>query len=40
MTEPSQKPSGTIAVLLIYAVVSLILWGSVYLMLLLRGSTQ
>jgi hypothetical protein len=40
MEEPPPKPSGTIAVLLIYALISVILWGSVYITLLLRGSTQ
>jgi hypothetical protein len=40
MEEPHPKPSGTIAVLLIYAAISMILWGGVYLTLLLRGSTQ
>jgi Cytochrome c oxidase subunit IIa family len=40
MEEPPNEPSGTIAVLLIYAAISLVLWGSVYLTLLLRGSTQ
>ncbi len=40
MEEPRPKPSGTIAVLLIYAVIIVLLWGSVYLTLLLRGSTQ
>lgn len=40
MEEPPTKPSGTIAVLLIYAAIGLILWGGVYLTLLLRGSTQ
>ncbi len=40
MEEPHPKPSGTIAVLLIYALLIVILWGSVYLTLLSRGSTQ
>lgn len=40
MEESHYKPSGTIAVLLIYAAISLILWGGVYLTLLFRGSTQ
>ncbi|HEY7556234.1 MAG TPA: cytochrome c oxidase subunit 2A [Candidatus Binatia bacterium] len=40
MEEPHPKPSGTIAILLIYAAISLILWGVVYLTLFLRGSTQ
>lgn len=40
MEEPHPKPSGTITVLLIYALLIVILWGSVYLALLSRGSTQ
>lgn len=40
MDEPPPKPSGTIAVLIIYAALSLALWGSIYLTLLFRGPTQ
>jgi len=40
MAESYPKPSGTIAVLIIYAALSLILWGSIYLTLLFRGATQ
>jgi|GEM_PF-6528582 Cytochrome c oxidase subunit IIa family len=40
MEEPHPKPTGTIAVLIVYAALSLALWGSVYLTLLFRGSTQ
>lgn len=34
------RPVGTIAVLLLYALIILLLWGSAYLTLLLRGLTQ
>lgn len=40
MEEPPAKPSGTIAVLFIYALIILALWGLAYLALLLRGATQ
>ena len=40
MEDPHPKPSGTFAVLLIYAFLIVVLWGSVYLVLLLRGSGQ
>ncbi len=40
MEEPQPKPSGTIAVLLIFAFLIVVSWGSVYLALLLRGATQ
>lgn len=34
------KPSGTIAILFIYALIILVLWGGAYIALLLRGATQ
>jgi hypothetical protein len=34
------KPRGTIAILIIFALTIVVLWGSVYLALLLRGGTQ
>lgn len=40
MEEPHPKPSGTIAVLIVYAALSLALWGAIYLTLLLRGTTR
>lgn len=40
MEEPHPKPKGTIAVLLIFAALIVLLWGGVYLALLLRGATQ
>ncbi|HEV8726217.1 MAG TPA: cytochrome c oxidase subunit 2A [Candidatus Binatia bacterium] len=40
MEEPNPKPSGTIAILLIYALIIIVLWGSAYFALLLRGATQ
>lgn len=40
MEEPHPKPSGTIVVLFIYALIILVLWGFAYLALLLRGATQ
>jgi hypothetical protein len=40
MADAHPKPSGTIAILTIYAALSLVLWGSIYLTLLLRGVTQ
>jgi hypothetical protein len=40
MEESPFKPKGTIAILVIFAVMIVLLWGSVYLALLLRGVTQ
>ncbi|HEU4340703.1 MAG TPA: hypothetical protein VFU31_03955 [Candidatus Binatia bacterium] len=40
MEEPHPKPKGTIAVLIAFALITVILWGSVYLALLFRGATQ
>lgn len=40
MDEPHPKPSGTIAILFIYALIILALWGSAYFALLLRGATE
>jgi hypothetical protein len=40
MEEAHPKPKGTIAILIVFAALIVILWGSVYLMLLLRGATQ
>ncbi|MBI4524288.1 MAG: cytochrome c oxidase subunit 2A [Deltaproteobacteria bacterium] len=40
MEEPHPKPMGTIAVLLIFALLIVVLWGSAYLILLLRGGMQ
>ncbi|HZD41284.1 MAG TPA: cytochrome c oxidase subunit 2A [Terriglobales bacterium] len=40
MKEPEPKPKGTIAILVVFAIVTLLLWGSLYAALLLRGVTQ
>ncbi len=40
MEDPLPKPKGTLAVLVIFALTIVILWGAVYLALLLRGATQ
>ena len=40
MEEPHLKPKGTIAVLVIFALLIVVLWGGVYIALLLRGATQ
>jgi len=40
MEEPNSHPKGTIAILIIFAAMIVVLWGSVYLALLLRGITQ
>ncbi|HXG52829.1 MAG TPA: hypothetical protein VNN77_15635 [candidate division Zixibacteria bacterium] len=40
MQEPYPKPKGTVAILAIFALVTVLLWGTVYLGLLLRGATQ
>jgi hypothetical protein len=40
MEDSHSKPKGTIAVLIIFALMIVVLWGSVYLALLLRGGTQ
>jgi hypothetical protein len=40
MEDPHPKPKGTIAVLVVFALMIVILWGSVYLAMLLRGATQ
>jgi len=40
MDDLETKPKGTIAVLVIFALMVVILWGSVYLAMLLRGATQ
>ena len=40
MEEPSPQPKGTIAVLIIFAAIIVLVWGGVYLALLLRGATQ
>jgi hypothetical protein len=34
------KPRGTLAVLVIFVITLVVLWGSVYLILLQRGATQ
>jgi hypothetical protein len=38
--EEQPRPKGTIAVLVVFAVIIVVLWGSVYLTLLLRGAAQ
>jgi flagellar basal body-associated protein FliL len=38
--EPHPKPKGTIAVMIIFALLIVALWSSVYIALLLRGATQ
>jgi hypothetical protein len=40
MADVHPKPSGTIAILILYAALSLVLWGSIYFTLLFRGATQ
>jgi hypothetical protein len=40
MEEAHPKPKGTIALLVIFALLIVVLWSSVYLMLLLRGAAQ
>ena len=40
MDDLHPKPKGTIAVLVIFALMIVILWGSAYLVMLLRGATQ
>lgn len=40
MKGSNSKPRGTIAILIIFAVMIVLLWGSVYLALLLRGASQ
>jgi hypothetical protein len=40
MEEPHPKPKGTLAVLVIFALLIVVLWGSVYIALLLRGTSQ
>jgi hypothetical protein len=40
MDDLQTKPKGTIAVLVVFALLIVILWGSVYLAMLLRGATQ
>jgi hypothetical protein len=40
MEELYPKPRGTIAVLIIFALLIVVLWGSVYITLLLRGAAQ
>jgi hypothetical protein len=40
MEEPHPKPKGTLALLVIFAFAIVVLWGTVYLALLLRGATQ
>ena len=40
MEEPHPKPAGTLAVLVIFALLIVVLWGSVYIALLLRGAAQ
>jgi hypothetical protein len=40
MEDLHPKPKGTIAVLVVFALLIVVLWGSVYLAMLLRGATQ
>ena len=40
MEEPQFKPSGTIAILVIYALIIIVIWASAYFAMLLRGATQ
>jgi hypothetical protein len=40
MEDPLPKPKGTLAVLVVFAITIVVLWGAVYLTLLLRGVTQ
>lgn len=39
MKEPD-TPQGTLALLLVYVVIIIVLWGSAYLTMLSRGMTQ
>jgi hypothetical protein len=40
MAEGHLKPKGTIAILIIFALAIVVLWGSAYVALLLRGAAQ
>jgi len=40
MEEVHPKPKGTIAILIVFASLIVILWCGVYLVLLFRGATQ
>jgi hypothetical protein len=40
MTKEPDTPQGTIALLLVYLVVIIVLWGSAYMTMLSRGMTQ
>jgi hypothetical protein len=40
MEEVHPKPKGTTAILIVFASLIVILWSSVYLVLLLRGAPQ
>ena len=40
MEDLHPKPKGTIVVLIIFALLIVLSWGSVYLAMLLRGATQ
>lgn len=40
MEDLETRPKGTIAILVIFALLIVLLWGSVYLAMLLRGATQ
>ena len=40
MNESNSQPRGTIAILIVFAAMIVLLWGSVYLALLLRGASQ
>jgi hypothetical protein len=40
MDETHAKPKGTIAILIIFALLIVVLWSYVYIALLLRGATQ
>jgi hypothetical protein len=40
MEDAHPKPKGTTAVLVVFALLIVVLWGSVYLAMLLRGAAQ
>jgi len=40
MEEAHPKPKGTIAILVVFALLIVVSWGSVYLALLFRGTTH
>ncbi len=39
MNQEEFKPKGTVAILVVFAVTLIVLWGTIYLILLQRGGT-